>query len=119
MTKSARGTIKDPGKNVQVKANLNKLILDQGWNNFKQKIDYKSKWNGDEVFLVNPAYTSQQCSKCGHIAEENRPTPEEFICQKCGLEIDADINAAKNILAIGLIKQKEAKLEQLKVSKIN
>ena len=58
---------------------------------------------GRRVVLVNPAYTSQECSnpKCGHI--QSIPLSNRvFACSCCGLEIDRDLNAARNILRLGL-----------------
>ena len=49
---------------------------------------------------INPAYTSQRCSKCGFTHEDNRPhtnAQDEFGCLKCGYDVHADYNAAKNI----------------------
>lgn len=58
---------------------------------------YKAKIVGIPVLMVNPAYTSQKCSKCGHISENNRETQAEFVCEKCGFVTNADLNAAINI----------------------
>lgn len=101
MSKSASGTIEEPGKDVKKKKNLNRCILDQGWFEFMRQIEYKSKWKGGEVISVPVPYTSQMCNVCCHVQEENRPTRLKFICQKCGHEDDADYNAAKNILKLG------------------
>lgn len=60
-------------------------------------IDYKSKLAGIAVILVNPKYTSQQCSECGHTEKANRKSQSEFVCKKCDLHISADYNAAINI----------------------
>ncbi len=60
-------------------------------------ISYKAKIAGVPVLLVNPAYTSQQCSKCGHTCEENRLTQSEFKCLSCGYSANADYNASINI----------------------
>lgn len=49
------------------------------------------------VSLVNPAYTSQQCSKCGHVSKDNRKTQEMFCCVECGHTMNADFNASINI----------------------
>ncbi len=51
------------------------------------------------VFQVNPQYTSQQCSHtdCGFTHPDNRPSQDSFCCQKCGYELHADYNAAKNV----------------------
>lgn len=101
MTKSAKGTVEEPGKNVAAKSGLNKSILDQGWHEFRRQLEYKSEWMGGKVIAVPPQNTSRTCSRCGHVAAENRPSQSEFKCVKCGLELNADHNAAMNILAKG------------------
>ena len=60
-------------------------------------VEYKAEVVGISVAQVNPAYTSQRCSKCGTTLRENRQTQDRFCCQKCGYEVNADYNAAKNI----------------------
>lgn len=60
-------------------------------------ISYKAKVAGIPVLLVNPAYTSQKCSKCGHTCEKNRLTQNAFKCLSCGYEVNADYNASVNI----------------------
>ena len=52
---------------------------------------------GINLALINPAYTSQQCPKCGHISKDNRKTQETFLCVKCGHTDNADFNASINI----------------------
>lgn len=46
MSRSASGTLEDPGRNVKSKSGLNKAILDQGWGEFGRQLDYKSAWKG-------------------------------------------------------------------------
>jgi IS605 OrfB family transposase len=58
---------------------------------------YKADAEGIEVTQVDPAYTSKRCSKCGTTLDENRPSQARFCCRKCGYEVNADYNAAKNI----------------------
>ena len=58
---------------------------------------YKAEAEGIEATQVDPAYTSQRCSKCGTTRRENRPSQARFCCQKCGYEANADYNAAKNV----------------------
>jgi len=60
------------------------------------------EWAGGELRLVNPAYTSQECSVCHHVARENRKNRDKFQCVACGHAGDADVNAAKNIKVAGL-----------------
>ena len=101
MSKSARGTKDKPGRNVNAKSGLNKSILDQGWGEFKRQLAYKLSWLGGIFLTVNPQYTSQQCHACGHREKANRKSQAEFECLACGHQDDADVNAAKNILAAG------------------
>ncbi len=102
MTRSAKGTIEKPGKNVKAKAGLNKAILDQGWGELQRQLAYKLQWRGGILILVPPQYTSQECSECGHTEKANRPSQKIFHCQACGYTENADTNAAKNILREGL-----------------
>jgi len=65
------------------------------------KLDSLSQTEGFLLIKVNPAYTSQACSKCGEIHKESR-LGEDFKCVSCNMELDADINAARNILQRGV-----------------
>ena len=62
-------------------------------------IAYKAQAAGVRVVLVDPAYTSQTCSACGHREKSNRKSQAEFQCQACGHALHADVNAARNIRA--------------------
>ncbi len=101
MSKSAAGTVDEPGRNVAAKSGLNRAILDQGWYEMRRQLEYKQRWRGGEVLAVNPAYTSQKCARCGHTVKENRQSQAVFVCVACGYEANADINGAQNILAAG------------------
>ena len=96
MTKSAKGTAKNPGKHVKQKARLNKSILDSGWSRLEQYLGYKAA-----VKKVAPQYTSQTCHACGHTDRKNRKTRAYHECVACGYRDHADVNAALNILAFG------------------
>lgn len=100
MSKSAKGSIEKKGKNVKAKSGLNKSILDQGWSMLVDMLEYKQQWRGGLLVKVDPKYTSQTCSSCGHVAKENRLTQANFSCV-CGFSENADINASRNILAVG------------------
>jgi putative transposase len=67
------------------------------YHDLQSKIEYKAKENDISVEKINPQFTSQRCSKCGHIDEANRPTRDDFKCVKCGFKAFADHNAALNI----------------------
>ena len=101
MSKSAAGTVSQPGRNVRAKSGLNRSILDQGWYEMRRQLEYKQLWRGGQVLAVPPAYTSQRCACCGHTAKENRLSQSKFRCQVCGYTANADINGARNILAAG------------------
>ncbi len=101
MTASANGTNDAPGRNVKQKANLNKSILDQGWGEFGRQLEYKLRWRGGLVLYVNPSFTSQTCSVCGHVSPNNRMNQELFVCGECGYTANADLNAAINIKRAG------------------
>ncbi len=97
MTKSAKGTVDNPGKHVKAKSGLNREILKTGWCGLEQKLQYKA-----EVIRINPACMSQACSACGHVSKENRTSQAVFKCVACGHAENADVNAARNILASGI-----------------
>jgi len=101
MSASAAGTVEAPGKNVRAKAGLNRGILDAAWGEFARQLSYKLEWRGGRVILVNPAYTSRTCRLCGHESAENRKRQALFACVACGHTENADVHAAKNILAAG------------------
>ena len=101
MSKSAKGTAEQHGRNVRAKSGLNRSILDQGWFELRRQLEYKQLWRGGQVLAINPAYTSQKCACCGHTAKENRQSQSKFECLACGYIANADVNGARNILAAG------------------
>jgi putative transposase len=62
---------------------------------------YKAAFAGVPLVYVDPAYTSQMCSKCEHISKKNRPSQAVFCCASCGFACHADVNAARNIARRG------------------
>lgn len=102
MSKSAKGSIEQPGKQVRQKAGLNRAILDQGWGEFGRQLGYKVTWNGGMLLKVPPHHTSQTCPCCGHVSKDNRQTQAKFLCVDCGYENNADVVGAINILSRGM-----------------
>ena len=96
MTRSARGTVARPGRNVRQKAGLNREIARSGWGQLVTRLEQKAP---GRVQKVNPAYTSQRCSACGHVDRESRESQAGFRCTACGFAGNADVNAAINIAA--------------------
>ena len=100
MTRSAKGTVENPGKRVKQKTGLNREILTQRWGMMLSQLAYKAEWAGKRLLTVNPAYTSQTCSGCGMVKSDQRQR-KRYSCSGCGLTLDADCNAAVNILRLG------------------
>ena len=75
----------------------NSLLGSWSYYELQTMIEYKAEREGIKVRYVNPAYTSQTCSKCGHVDRENRKTQAQFECVKCGFKLNADHNASINI----------------------
>ncbi len=107
MTKSAKGTKDKPGKNVKAKSGLNRSVLEQGWGLFCQRLTDKATnaVTPVEIIAIDPAYTSLRCSECGYTDKKNRESQALFHCLSCGYKDNADVNAAKNIIAAGLVVQ--------------
>ena len=102
MTRSAKGTIDHPGRNVAAKSGLNRAILVKGWHQFALALSSAARYTGTTVVTVPAAFTSQRCSACGHVDPKSRESQAAFRCTHCAHSEHADVNAAKNILAAGL-----------------
>lgn len=101
MSASSKGTVEEPGTDVQQKSGLNRSILDAGWSLFVNMLGYKLAWNGGELVEVRAAYSSQTCSACGHVDAVSRITQAQFRCTRCGHTDNADVNAAKVLYSRG------------------
>jgi IS605 OrfB family transposase len=71
-------------------------------------IAYKAALAGVPLVLVNPAYTSQTCSRCGHCEKANRRSQARFLCVACGFSAHADLNAACNIACRAAVNRPDA-----------
>jgi putative transposase len=100
MTRSARGTVDRPGRNVRQKAGLNRGILASGWGMLLGRLEDKAPGRVERIY---PAYTSQRCSACGHVAADSRQSQTAFRCVACAWTGNADYNAARNIAAAGQV----------------
>jgi putative transposase len=96
MIRSAKGTIDQPGRNVAAKAGLNREISRSGSGLLVKRLEAKAP---SRVEKIPPAFTSQRCSACGHVAAENRKSQALFQCIACDFTSNADVNAAMNIAA--------------------
>lgn len=96
MTRSAKGTVEQPGKNVRQKAGLNRVILAQGWGLLRRRTEQKAPGRVEDV----PApFTSLRCSACGWIEKKSRKSQADFVCVSCGFTCNADENASINVAA--------------------
>ena len=96
MTRSAKGTPQDPGRNVRAKAGLIRGILRSGWGLLVRRLEEKAP---GRVERIKPAFTSQRCSACGQVDGKSRESQAVFRCTACGYVCHADVNAARNIAA--------------------
>jgi putative transposase len=97
MTRSARGTVEQPGVRVAQKRGLNRAIGRSGWGLLAARLQHKAY---GRVEQLPAAYTSQRCSACGHVAPGNRKSQAVFECEACTAgRCNADVNAARNIAA--------------------
>jgi putative transposase len=97
MTRSAGGTVDQPGVCVAQKRGLNRAISQSGWGELARRLQHKAL---GRVEQVPAAYTSQRCSACGHVALGNRKSQAVFECEACTAgPCNADVNAARNIAA--------------------
>ena len=94
MTQSARGTREQPGTKVKAKAGLNRSIRASNWDQLELRLAYKC----GHLVKVNPQFTSQTCHQCGTVDPQNRRSQAHFHCVQCGFALNADHNAALNIL---------------------
>lgn len=101
MTASAAGTIEARGKNVRQKAGLNRSILDAAFSTLRRQLEYKASWYGSQVQIIDRFFASSQtCSACGARAKTKLGLHVRvFECAACGVRIDRDVNAARNIRA--------------------
>ena len=97
MSRSARGTVEQPGARVAQKRGLNRAISRSGSGQLVVRLQHKPL---GRVEQVPAAYTSQRCSACGHVAPGNRKSQAVFECEACtAVRCNADVNAARNIAA--------------------
>ena len=101
LTASAKGTAESPGVNVRAKSGLNRELLLRALGEAGRMLEYKLRLRGGLLIKVPPQYTSQKCSVCGHVSENNRKSQALFVCERCGHSANADLNAAENIRRAG------------------
>jgi len=100
---------------------LASAITDASWGTLRQLTVYKAERRGRRVILVNPSGTSQKCSGCGEVIPKGL-SERVHDCPKCGLVVDRDVNAARNILKAGLeqarVEEQPLPVQRRRISKL-
>ena len=88
---------------------LARAIVDVGFYEFRKQLKYKCKWYGSELVVVSRTFPSSKlCSRCGHKKQELSLSEREYHCEECGLQIDRDLNAALNLVAVSMPETENA-----------
>ncbi len=94
---------------------LARAIADVGMYEFRRQLEYKCGWYGSELVVVSRTFpSSKMCSRCGHRKKEFSLSEREYYCEQCGLEIDRDLNAALNLVAVSLPETENACGEEVR-----
>ena len=83
-------------KKKELGKRFNKQLNSWSYFQLEQFLIYKGEAKNIKIVKVSPSYTSQKCSKCGHTEKANRKG-SNFKCRSCGFQINADLNASRNI----------------------
>ena len=95
---------------------LARAIADVGMYEFRRQLEYKCGWYGSELVVVSRTFpSSKMCSRCGHRKKELSLSEREYYCEQCGLEIDRDLNAALNLVAVSLPETLNACGEEIRL----
>ncbi len=83
---------------------LAKAISEVSWYEFRTMLEYKCKWYGRELIIAPSNYASSQlCSNCGNKSNQTKDLScRTYICPVCGMIMDRDLNASKNLLNLAI-----------------
>ena len=82
---------------------LAQAISDVSWHEFKRQLEYKCKWKGRQLVIIDRFFpSSKTCNNCGYINQELTLDVRQWACPQCSCKLDRDLNASKNILQQGL-----------------
>lgn len=107
-------------RNMVKNRNLASAIMDSGWGKLCQLTAYKAEARGGRIIFVEPKGTSQKCSGCGDVVPKEL-SERVHDCPRCGLVMDRDVNAARNILKLGQeltrVEERPLLIQRRRVSK--
>ena len=91
-------------KNMMKNRKLSKAISEVSWSEFRTMLEYKSNWKGRELIIAPSNYASSQlCSNCGNKSSQTKDLScRTYVCECCGMELDRDINASRNLLKLAM-----------------
>jgi putative transposase len=99
MSRTARGTVGEPGRRVAAKAGLNRSLADQSFGELRRMLAYKCRWYGSHLAVAPRFFPStKRRSGCGVVCAKLRLRERVFRCVACGLCLDRDLNAARNLV---------------------
>ena len=99
MSRSARGTRERPGNHIRAKAGLNRAVLDGGFGELRRMLEYKRAWYGSKLLVCDRWFpSSKRCSRYGAVRVLLSRRERTFRCDGCGLHMDRDLNAARNLV---------------------
>ena len=99
MTRSARGSAERPGRGVRAKAGLNRALQDAAFGELRRRLEYKCAWHGSRLVVADRFFaSSRRCSGCGTVRDRLRLSERVYRCASCGLALDRDLNAARNLV---------------------
>jgi len=86
-------------RNMMKNHHLASAIADAAWGEMLRQLQYKVQWHGSTLITADRWYPStKRCSRCGHVKDGRMPLGERvFHCEECGLVLDRDLNAARNL----------------------
>jgi putative transposase len=86
-----------------VRGRFSKSVSDVGFGEFRRQLEYKSKWYGSKVVVINRFYpSSKTCSSCREVKNSLSLSVRTFFCEECGLRLDRDLNASLNIMKVAV-----------------
>ncbi|WP_285896983.1 RNA-guided endonuclease InsQ/TnpB family protein [Cutibacterium acnes] len=87
------------------KRGLNRAIAQASFADLRRRITYKTRWNGGRTVIADRWFSSSKtCSECGEVKSKLSLSEREYICHRCGVVVDRDLNAATNLARLAAPK---------------